>query len=440
MSRDGSGVYSLPAGNPVVDGTTIESTWANSTLADIVVQLNNVITGDGVLGPTAPIKFQSGSAAFPGITFSGALTSGFYKTASLVGISYSGALKLSVGTSGASVVGDLDVSTDLTVDGNVGIGTSTPVAKLAISDAGVNGFEVDPVTGIGGGTNLQSYNRSGAAYTPLTTLSSTFSVRTGAAPVARLLIDSAGIVSLPTTSAAYNSAPTTAYGAALQADSANVVHIDAYNPAGDSALSFGTNTGGGAVSTCLYIDASKQVGIGSISVANKKLAIRSNGATPATNALYVTDSAGAEMFFVRDDGGFYTGSLAAGKASSPYNLTTGTGTNLAVLSDGFFYRSTSSIKYKREVQDLSKGLAAVLALRPVSFKSKSLADKNFVFGGLIAEEVHAAGLTEFVQYTPEGEPDGISYGQMVVVAFKAIQEQQALIQDLLTRVGKLEKK
>ncbi len=35
MSRNGSGVYSLPAGNPVVTNTTISYTWANSTMNDL---------------------------------------------------------------------------------------------------------------------------------------------------------------------------------------------------------------------------------------------------------------------------------------------------------------------------------------------------------------------------------------------------------------------
>jgi hypothetical protein len=44
---------------------------------------------------------------------------------------------------------------------------------------------------------------------------------------------------------------------------------------------------------------------------------------------------------------------------------------------------------------------------------------------LIAEEVHAAGLTEFVQYAPDGTPDALGYGNMVSVLVKAIQELKA---------------
>lgn len=47
MSRNGSGTYSLPTGNPVVTGTTISSTWANTTLADIANALTGSLAADG---------------------------------------------------------------------------------------------------------------------------------------------------------------------------------------------------------------------------------------------------------------------------------------------------------------------------------------------------------------------------------------------------------
>jgi hypothetical protein len=47
MSRNGSGIYNLPAGNPVVTGTTISSTWANNTLNDIAATLTDSIAADG---------------------------------------------------------------------------------------------------------------------------------------------------------------------------------------------------------------------------------------------------------------------------------------------------------------------------------------------------------------------------------------------------------
>ena len=121
-----------------------------------------------------------------------------------------------------------------------------------------------------------------------------------------------------------------------------------------------------------------------------------------------------------------------------YNNTTGSAANVFVDSSGGMYRSTSSLKYKRDVQDTTHGLAEVLQLRPVTYKCKGENDGETVFGGLIAEEVHAAGLTEFVQYADDGTPDALAYGNMVSVLVKAIQEQQALITALTTRITALE--
>lgn len=58
MAFNGSGTFSLIAGNPVVSGTTISSTWANNTLVDIATNgLTNCITKDGQTTVTANIPF-----------------------------------------------------------------------------------------------------------------------------------------------------------------------------------------------------------------------------------------------------------------------------------------------------------------------------------------------------------------------------------------------
>ena len=47
MSRNGSGVYNLPSGNPVVTGTTITSSWANTTMQNIADALTQSVSADG---------------------------------------------------------------------------------------------------------------------------------------------------------------------------------------------------------------------------------------------------------------------------------------------------------------------------------------------------------------------------------------------------------
>ena len=116
-----------------------------------------------------------------------------------------------------------------------------------------------------------------------------------------------------------------------------------------------------------------------------------------------------------------------------YNQTTGFAANMYVNSAGRFFRSTSSERYKNSIQDATHGLTELLTLRPVTYKGND--DGDLVFGGLIAEEVHDAGLTEFVQYNEESQPDALAYGNMVSLCIKAIQEQNELINDLRARVA-----
>jgi len=55
LARNGSGAYSLPAGNPVVTGTVISSSTMNTTLSDIATALTASIANDGQTVPVANI-------------------------------------------------------------------------------------------------------------------------------------------------------------------------------------------------------------------------------------------------------------------------------------------------------------------------------------------------------------------------------------------------
>jgi len=111
------------------------------------------------------------------------------------------------------------------------------------------------------------------------------------------------------------------------------------------------------------------------------------------------------------------------KSLGVYNNTTGTGANVVVDSGGGFARSTSSRRYKNTIEDATHGLKELLALRSVTYKGNN--DGDILSGGLIAEEVHDAGLTEFVTYNDKKEPDALAYGNMVSLCIKAIQELSA---------------
>jgi hypothetical protein len=83
MARAGDGTYSLPVGNPVVSGTTITTSWANSTFTDMATALTNSLDRTGTAtGMTGQFKAAAGTKAAPGISWGDETASGWYRAAS----------------------------------------------------------------------------------------------------------------------------------------------------------------------------------------------------------------------------------------------------------------------------------------------------------------------------------------------------------------------
>jgi hypothetical protein len=202
-----------------------------------------------------------------------------------------------------------------------------------------------------------------------------------------------------------------------------------------SYLGLYTRANGGAIGERARIDSSGNLLVGTTSpVTGSRFAVKTSSNTSATYGAHIRNSSDTTLFALEDGGVFYTGTAAG----SPYNNTTGSAANVFVASTGVLFRSTSSLKYKTDVQDATHGLAEVMQLRSVTYKGKK--DGDTVFGGLIAEEVDAAGLTEFVQYADDGTPDALAYGNMVSLCIKAIQEMKAIIDQQAQRITALENK
>lgn len=178
--------------------------------------------------------------------------------------------------------------------------------------------------------------------------------------------------------------------------------------------------------TAMTLDSSGNLLVGATS-SNGRLTIKTAASATATG-VSVVNSSGTSLFTIREDGVFYTGTAA----NSPYNLTTASAANVTVDSFGALLRSTSSHRYKTNIQDAVHGLSDILKLRSVTYNGINDGDK--VFGGLIAEEVDAAGLTEFVVYDSEGQPDALHYGNMAGLFVKAIQELAAKVAELEAKI------
>jgi len=140
-----------------------------------------------------------------------------------------------------------------------------------------------------------------------------------------------------------------------------------------------------------------------------------------------------------------------------YNNSTGTTTNyLRIGSDGQIYRSTSSIAYKTDVEDMDDAYAdAILNLRPVWYRSTCAGDNpNHSHWGFIAEEVEQVDprLCSFkdveVTYDEEGKQvvtpletpvvDGVDYASLTPLLLNLIKRQKTQIEDMEVRLAALE--
>lgn len=78
MPRNSSGVYSLPAGNPVVANTLIQVSWANPTMSDIGAALTESLDRYGRGGMLAQLKLADGTAAQPAFAFNSESSTGLW--------------------------------------------------------------------------------------------------------------------------------------------------------------------------------------------------------------------------------------------------------------------------------------------------------------------------------------------------------------------------
>ena len=215
------------------------------------------------------------------------------------------------------------------------------------------------------------------------------------------------------------------------------MRIDSSGNVGIGTTSFGATYDKLAVAGGINIqddnNAKLEIGRYSSGVTNSYIKLGANSTT-----LKITNAAdNADLLTITNSDGAVLALGTIGGLGS-YNNTTGSAANAHLLSSGVIVRSTSSRRYKNTIEDATHGLKEVLTLRPVTYKGNN--DGDTLYGGLIAEEVHDAGLTEFVEYNEDKEPDALQYSHMVSLCIKAIQELSAKNDALEARLAALEAK
>ena len=149
MAFNGSGVFNLTTGNPVVTGTTISSTWANNTLNDVATGLSNCVTRDGQSPATANLPM--GGYKLTGLALATATGDAlsYGRAATVTDFTYTGTL---TGGTGILNIGSGQVYKD--ASGNMGIGTSGTSGRLTLASTSTD------TTNYYNGTRLSLQNLS----------------------------------------------------------------------------------------------------------------------------------------------------------------------------------------------------------------------------------------------------------------------------------------
>jgi trimeric autotransporter adhesin len=341
---------------------------------------------------------------------------------------------------GTTPSGTTSISERMRIDssGNCGIGTSSPGRRLDVSAAtGLIGITSSTGTNYaafqalntGGTMTLGLEGSSPVIFTGSTAYSAIFgtngaySLHLATNNTVRATIDSSGNVGIGRTNPGFKlDIAVSAGGNAFNATDLATSDFRIVPGVSSGIVRVGPSSGGMAFyssdSERMRIDSSGNLLVGTTS-ANATLTVNGANTSSANNSFVARKSDSTVVLQVRNDGYVFL--------PTTYGITTGNSANLFINTDGSLLRSTSSLKYKSDVNNAVHGLAEVLKLRPVTYKGKSETDGNTIFGGLIAEEVHEVGLSEFVQYADDGTPDALAYGNMVSLCVKAIQELNAKV-------------
>ena len=483
MSRNGSGVYSLPAGNPVVTGTTISSTWANNTLSDMANALTGSVASDGQTPMTGNLQMgnnkitglANGTNAQDAVTYSqltglapatsgssvlaGNGAGGFTNVTLATGLTYSGGtltanintlLPDQSGKSGYVLTTDGSATSWGTAGGN---GTVTSVAL----SGGTTGITVSgsPITSSGtmtlagtlavtsGGTGATSASgaltnllpsqsgQSGRFLTTNGTSTSWASAGTGTVTS----VSGTGTVSGLTLSGTVTSSGSLTLGGTLNASQITSGTLAVANGGtGSSSLAGAgivTTSGAQTISGTKTFTNYNSFGAASPST-SWNIYVKSQNSEPAV-AIECGNSTsqGLTIFSNASTVGqvFYFGS-----ATVP-NAAVGT---IALSSTATTYNTSSDYRLKEDVKPMVNAISKIKELNPVTYTWKINGEKS---EGFIAHELQAVfpqavtGTKDEVDEKGQPKYQGIDTSFLVASLTAALQEAVARIEALEAKSG-----
>jgi hypothetical protein len=386
MSRNGSGTFTLVAGNPVVTGTTITSSWANTTMQNIADGLTQSVASDGQTPMSGALNMATNkinNLGTPAVSTDAATKAYVDLTQTASGITGGTINGTTVGATTASTGSftSLAYSTTLTggtgivnlgsgqfykdASGNVGIGTSSPSYKLQVAPEG------------SGGDQLAVFNDTTNAWTA-----------NGGTVLADFYAQTTLISGIKMSSGS----PTSGY------------------------LTF--HTGGNTER--MRIDGSGNLLVGTTSL-NGRMTL----AYSAGNGVSIQNNSGSSsngIIFLY--GGSSVGSVSINSGSTSFN-------------------TSSDYRLKENIAPMTGALDKVSALKPVTYTWKADgSDSQGFIAHELAEIVPECVTGEKDAVDADGKPvyQGIDTSFLVATLTAAIQEQQEMIENLTARLSALEEK
>lgn len=486
MSRNGSGVYSLPAGNPVVTGTTISSTWANNTLSDMANALTGSVASDGQTAMTG--NLQMGNNKITG------LANG---TNAQDAVTYSQLTGLAPATSGSSVLAgngaggftNVTLATGLTYSSNT---LTADINNLLPSQTGnsgrvltTNGTVTSWGTAGGNGT-VTSVALSGGT-TGITVSGSPITSSGTMTLAGTLAVTSGGTGATSTTGALTNLLPSqasqsgkflTTNGTSTSWASAGTGTVTSValsggttglTVSGSPITSSGTITLGGTLAVAnggtgatSASAARTSLGLGTIATQNANAITVTGGTMEGLTKVEIGSTSGTQVLSVAGNAGIsYSGDTLTventntGSTGSPIICatanTSGSTRNLVFFINGATntgrittdgtnttYSTSSDYRLKENVAPMTGAVEKVKALKPVSYTWKSTGKQG---QGFIAHELQAivpdAVVGDKDAIDEKGNPSyqSIDTSFLVATLTAALQEALARIETLETKIG-----
>jgi hypothetical protein len=207
-----------------------------------------------------------------------------------------------------------------------------------------------------------------------------------------------------------------------------IVSSGAYNTIVGQGNGFSLTTGSG--NTLIGSSSSGAVVGGGLITGNDNIYISSSGTNEnnsirigtntQTNNIYIGNSGAAETNVIRiGNATFSTGTPVTQLTGQTrcfiqgifYNAVSGPLRGVFINSNGELSNTSSSIRFKEDVQDMGDESSKYLNLRPVSFIYKSDPTRTQCLG-LIAEEV--VNIAPYlVNFGPDGEIQGVEYSRII---------------------------